>query len=142
MFWTIFDRTDMKISLYRVVFRVEFDGDVRFFLAPPKSMFLLISIDFFDVFCNFFVFQVFVKILIFFFRAAAEPKSLPPRPRPPPPRRWPPPRRRWLPRRFVKLILTGSGVLHPSAKLTHKIAAAAATAAAKISARRRHGKNK
>ena len=52
MFWTIFDRTDMKISLYRVVFRVEFDGDVRFFLAPPKSMFLSISIDFFDVFYN------------------------------------------------------------------------------------------
>ena len=54
MFWTIFDRTDMKISLYRVVFRVEFDGDVRFFLATPKSMFVSISIDFFDVFCDFF----------------------------------------------------------------------------------------
>ena len=45
-----------------VVFRVEFDGDVRFFVAPPKSMFLSFFIDFFDVFCNFFVFQVFVKI--------------------------------------------------------------------------------
>ena len=66
MCWTIFDRTDMKISLCRIVFRVEFDGDVPFFLAPPKSMFLSIFIDVFDVFCNFFVFQVFVKILIFF----------------------------------------------------------------------------
>ena len=28
--WVIFDRTDMKISLYLVVFRIEFDGDVRF----------------------------------------------------------------------------------------------------------------
>ena len=82
MFWTIFDRTDMKISLYRVVFRVEFDGDVRFFVAPPKSTLLSIFIYLFDVFCNLFVFRVFVKILIFFFRAAAEPKSLPP----PPPR--------------------------------------------------------
>ena len=66
IFWTIFDRTDMKISLYRVVFptfRVDFDGDVRLFLAPPKSMFLSVSIDF----CNFFVFRVFVKILILFF---------------------------------------------------------------------------
>ena len=68
MFWAIFDRTDMKISLYRVVLRVEFDGDVCFFLAPPKSMFLLIFID---VFSNLFVFQVFVKILICFFPAAA-----------------------------------------------------------------------
>ena len=66
MFWTIFDRTDMTISLHRVGFRVEFDGDVRFFIAPPKSMFLSLSIDFFDVFCNFFLFQVFAKILIFF----------------------------------------------------------------------------
>ena len=53
MFWTIFDRTNMKISLYRVVFHVEFDGDVRFLLAPPKSMFLLIFIDLFDVFSIF-----------------------------------------------------------------------------------------
>ena len=35
MFWTIFDRTDMKISLYRVVFRVEFDGDVCFLTPFP-----------------------------------------------------------------------------------------------------------
>ena len=45
----------MKISLYRIGFREEFDGDVRFCLAPPKSMILSISIDFFDVFCNFLV---------------------------------------------------------------------------------------
>ena len=51
-------------------------------------MFLSFFIDFIDVFCNFLGFQVFVKILIFFFRAAAEPKSLPPRPRRPPPRRF------------------------------------------------------
>ena len=52
MFWIIFDRTDMKIGRYGVIFRVEFDGDARFFLAPPKSMFLSISIDFFDGFCK------------------------------------------------------------------------------------------
>ena len=75
-----------------VVFRVEFDGDIRFCVAPPKSMVLLIFIDFFDVFRNFLIFGFFVKLLIFFFRAAAEPKTLPPRPRPPP-------------RRFVTLIL-------------------------------------
>ena len=81
----------MKISLYRVVVRVEFDGDIRFFLAPPKSMFLSISIDCFDVFDDVFVFQVFVKLLIFLFsRAAALPKSLsPPR----------------SPRRFYELAL-------------------------------------
>ena len=36
-----------------VVFRVEFDGDIRFFLDLQKSMFLLICIDFFDVFAIF-----------------------------------------------------------------------------------------
>ena len=74
-------------SIYRVLLRVEFDGDVRFFLAPPKSIRLSFSIDFFDVFCNLFVFQVFVKILIFFPHAAAEQKSLP------------------QPRRFYELVL-------------------------------------
>ena len=74
MFWTIFDRTDMKISLYRVVCRVEFDGDVRFFLAHPKSRFLSIFIDFFDVFLQFFRFPIFRKNLDFFSRAAAKPK--------------------------------------------------------------------
>ena len=34
--WAISDRTDMKMILYKVVSRVELDGDVRFFLAPPK----------------------------------------------------------------------------------------------------------
>ena len=37
MFWTIFDGTDMKISLYGEVFRVEFDGDVRFFPSASKN---------------------------------------------------------------------------------------------------------
>ena len=50
----------------RVVFRVDFDGDVRFCVAIQKNNVLLFFIDFFDAFCNFFVFQVFVKILIFF----------------------------------------------------------------------------
>ena len=49
-----------------VVCRVEFDGDIRFFLEHQKSMFLLICIDFFDVFCNFFVFQVLQKTWFFF----------------------------------------------------------------------------
>ena len=75
MFSTIFDRTDMKINPYGIVFRVEFDGGVRFFLAAPKSMFLLISIDFFRCFLQFFRFRSFRKNLDFFFRAAAEPKS-------------------------------------------------------------------
>ena len=49
-----------------VVCRVEFDGDIRFFLEHQKSMFLLICIAFFDVFCNFFVFQVLQKTWFFF----------------------------------------------------------------------------
>ena len=57
----------MKTSIYRIVFRVEFDGDVRFFLTPQKSMFLSISIDFFDVFLQFFRFPSFRKNLDFFF---------------------------------------------------------------------------
>ena len=67
MLWTIFDRTDMKISLYRIVFRVEFDGDVRLFLTPPKSMFLSMFIDFFDVFLQCFRFPSFRKNLDLFF---------------------------------------------------------------------------
>ena len=59
MFWTIFDRTDMKISLYRIVFRVEFDGNVRFCIAPPKS--------FFQRFLQFFRFPSFRKNLDLFF---------------------------------------------------------------------------
>ena len=38
MFWTIFDHTDMKLSLYRVVFRVEFEFDLRFCAALQKLM--------------------------------------------------------------------------------------------------------
>ena len=63
----MFDRTDMKINLYRVVFRVEFDGDVRFFLAPPKSMFVSIFIEFSMFFLQFFRFPNFRKNLDFFF---------------------------------------------------------------------------
>ena len=40
----------------RVVFRIDFDGLVRFCVAVQKSMFLSMFMDFFDVFCNFFVF--------------------------------------------------------------------------------------
>ena len=76
MLWTIFDRTDMKISLCKVVSRVEFDGDVGLFPAPPKSMFLSISIEFFYVFCNFLVFQVFVNILICFFSVLPPSRNL------------------------------------------------------------------
>ena len=76
----------MKISVYRAVFRVEFDGDIHFCIAPPKSRFLSISIDF-SIFFVIFRFPSFRKNLDFFFRAAAEPKSLPP------------------PRRFYKLVL-------------------------------------
>ena len=36
MLWAIFDRTTMNMSLYRVFFRVEFDGAIRFCLAPSK----------------------------------------------------------------------------------------------------------
>ena len=48
-----------------VVFRVEFDGDVRLFLAPPKSMFLSIFSMFFAIFS---FSKFFIKILIFFFK--------------------------------------------------------------------------
>ena len=42
-----------------VVFRVEFDGDICLFVAPPKSMFLIIFLDFFEVVHDFFVFLTF-----------------------------------------------------------------------------------
>ena len=38
----IFGHTDLKISLYGVVFRVEFDGDIRFDVAPQKWTVFLI----------------------------------------------------------------------------------------------------
>ena len=76
MFWAIVDRTTMKISLYRVVVRLEFDGAIRFCLAPPKSMFLQIFIDFLDVSRNLFVFE-FSKKPGFFSRAVAKPRTLP-----------------------------------------------------------------
>ena len=66
MFWAIFDRTTMKMSLHRGVVRVEFDGAIRFCLAPPKSTFLWMFINFVNAFCNLFIFWVVEKILIFF----------------------------------------------------------------------------
>ena len=70
------------------------DGDDDGDDAPIRRSYRCLLI--FDVFWNFFVFQVFVKILISFFRAAAELKSLPLRPRFSLP-----------PRRFHKLIRRG-----------------------------------
>ena len=40
-FLVIFGHTDLKISLHRVVFRVEVDGDVRFCVGPQKLTVLL-----------------------------------------------------------------------------------------------------
>ena len=68
MFWVIFNHTNTKISLHRVVFRVEFDGDIRFCVAPPKSTFLLTFLDFVEVFHAFLVLSVFAKLQIFVFR--------------------------------------------------------------------------
>ena len=48
----------------RVVFRLEFDGDICFCVAPSKSTFLLMFADLFDAFRNLFVFGVFVKFWI------------------------------------------------------------------------------
>ena len=62
-------------------------------------MFLTFFIDFYRCFLQFFGFPSFRKNLDFFFRLAAEPKSLPPPPRQPPPRR--------PPRRFYALVLHG-----------------------------------
>ena len=64
MFWAIFDRTDVKISLYRIVFRVEFEGDICFCLAPPKSMFFLVFHRFVRRFLQFFRFPSFCKNLV------------------------------------------------------------------------------
>ena len=77
MFWTIFDRTDMKISLYIAVFRVEFDGDVRFCLAPPKIGVFIDLHRFFRCFLLFFRFSSFCKNLDFFFpcRRAEDPAA-------------------------------------------------------------------
>ena len=83
MFSAIFKSYGLENKSMGVVFRVEFDGDVRFFVAPPKSMFLLILKCVFRCFLQFFRFPSFRKNLDFFFCAAAEPKSLPPQPRQP-----------------------------------------------------------
>ena len=58
-----------------VVFRVEFDGDIRFCVAPPKSTFFMIFIDLFEVLRDFFVFGVFVKLLGFFSRRRRRAKN-------------------------------------------------------------------
>ena len=44
------------------VLRVKFDGGIRFCVAPSKSAFLWIVVDFFDVFCDLFVFSFVVKL--------------------------------------------------------------------------------
>ena len=46
----ICDRTELKINLYRVVFRVEFDGDVHFCIALQKSTVLSIFLNIFMIF--------------------------------------------------------------------------------------------
>ena len=54
LFLAVFNRTDLKKkSIIWVVFRVEFDGDIRFFVAPPKPTSLTILIDLFEVFPDF-----------------------------------------------------------------------------------------
>ena len=58
------------------MFRVQFDGDIRLCVAPPKSMFLMISLVFFEVFCDFFVFQNFHKITDFFFLRGGRPPEI------------------------------------------------------------------
>ena len=79
-FLMIFGRTELKIILSGAVFRVEFGGDIHFCIAPPKSMFLEISIDFFEVSRNFLFFEFSVKLIFF---ATAKPKTLPQTRRPP-----------------------------------------------------------
>ena len=58
MFWAIFDRKDMKTSLYGVVFRVEFDGDVRFCVAlqAKKNTFYKWLSIFIEIFVIFMIF--------------------------------------------------------------------------------------
>ena len=100
MFWAIFDRATMKISLYWINCHVESDGAICFCLAPPKSWFSWILIDFFDVFYNFSFFPVFEKYWFSFFCDVVGLKTLLPRPPPPLRRLLPPsqtpPLRRWL----------------------------------------------
>ena len=60
VFWGIFKRTDLKIKFILAVFRVDFDGDIHFCVAPPKWTFLLIFktnvfVDFHSFFVIFWV---------------------------------------------------------------------------------------
>ena len=71
IFSTIFNRTDMEISLYRIVFRIEFDGDVRFCLAPQNRCFYR-SVSIFSIFFFNFLLSALSEFLDFFFRAAAD----------------------------------------------------------------------
>ena len=53
VFLVIVGRREMNIGLYGVdglCFRIEFDGDTRFYVAPRKLIFSLIFIDVCDVF--------------------------------------------------------------------------------------------
>ena len=49
-----------------IVFRIEFDDDIRFCVAFPKSMFLLVFTNFFEFFRDLFVFVVFLEVPFFF----------------------------------------------------------------------------
>ena len=53
MFLVIFNVADLKICLYGVVFRIEFDGDVRFCVALFKKTILSMFIDFYQYFRDF-----------------------------------------------------------------------------------------
>ena len=105
MVWGCQESTFSDFPSYRlenksiwVVLRGEFDGDISFFLDLQKTMFLLNCIKIFYVFCSFLFSNFFTKILILFFRAAAEPCTLPP-----PPPRLQRPRRRRLRRPHARL---------------------------------------
>ena len=66
MFWAMFDRTTMKMSLYRVVFRVEFDAAIRFCLDPPNLIFFIDLYRYVRCFSQFVHFPSFQKNLDFF----------------------------------------------------------------------------
>ena len=70
MSWTIFDRTDMKISLYRAVLRIEFDGDVHFFSSSKINVFIELY-RFFRCLLPLFRFPSFFKNLYFLLKKAS-----------------------------------------------------------------------
>ena len=68
----IFGHTDLKICLYGVVFRIEFDGAVHFYVGPQKSTVLFI----FHLILMIFRFPDFSeKTQFFFFRAGRGPRA-------------------------------------------------------------------